>query len=99
MAGLISLDILSHDHPSLLSTAQTPTLLSSPPPSTHLFYLLPISPLSHAMEVRLVDRAHVPEAHCQGGLGHEQLHRLHRHGHGHHPQHLSLEVSYSGRLG
>ena len=74
MAGLISLDILSPDHPSLLSTAQTPTLLSSPPPSTHLFYLLPISPLSHAMEVTLVDRAHVPEAHCQGGLGHEQLH-------------------------
>jgi hypothetical protein len=33
-------------------------------------------------------RAHVPEAHRQGRLGHQQRHDLHSHGPGHHPQRL-----------
>jgi hypothetical protein len=34
----------------------------------------------------LPDRAHVPEAHRQGRLGHQLRHSMHRHGSGLHPQ-------------
>lgn len=48
--------------------------------------LRPAPQLHRPRRQLLPHRAHVPQAHRQGGVGHEQLPRLCRHGHGHRPQ-------------